>query len=80
MAVFAFIGVGTKNLESNWTNLQPEYSFDLIEKAGFRLLSTPEHLIYRSILQTMYREKLSTIQKLLKDSGCSELNLKDLCA
>ena len=61
-------------------HLQPEYSFDLIEKAGFRLRSTPEHLIYRSILQTMYREKLSTIQKLLKDSGCSELNLKDLCA
>ena len=61
-------------------HLQPEYSFDLIEKAGFRLRSTPEHLIYRSILQTMYREKLSIIQKLLKDSGCSELNLKDLCA
>lgn len=61
-------------------HLQPEYSFDLIEKAGLRLRSTPEHLIYRSILQTMYREKLSTIQKLLKDSGCSELNLKDLCA
>lgn len=31
-------------------HIPPEYSFDLIEKAGFRLRNTPEHLIYKSIL------------------------------
>ena len=58
-------------------HIQPEYSFDLIEKAGFRLRNTPEHLIYKSILQTMYMEKLMTIQKLLVKCGCDELRLKD---
>jgi len=58
-------------------HLPPEYSFDLIEKAGFRLRNTPEHLIYKSILQTMYMEKLVTIQKLLVECGCGELKLKD---
>ena len=37
-------------------HIPPEYSFDLIEKAGFRLRNTPEHLIYKSILQTMYMD------------------------
>ena len=58
-------------------HIPPEYSFDLIEKAGFRLRNTPEHLIYRSILQTMYMEKLAMIQKLLAKCGCSELKLKE---
>ena len=58
-------------------HIPPEYSFDLIEKAGFRLRNTPEHLIYKSILQTMYMEKLMNIQKLLAKCGCSELRLKE---
>jgi len=58
-------------------HIPPEYSFDMIEKAGFRLRNTPEHLIYRSILQTMYMEKLMTIQKLLVKCGCGELRLKE---
>lgn len=58
-------------------HIPPEYSFDLIEKAGFRLRNTPEHLIYQSILQTMYMEKLMTIQQVLVKCGCKELKLKD---
>lgn len=58
-------------------HIPPEYSFDLIEKAGFRLRNTPEHLIYKSILQTMYMEKLMNIQKLLAKCGCGELRLKE---
>ena len=58
-------------------HIPPEYSFDLIEKAGFRLRNTPEHLIYKSILQTMYMEKLLNIQKLLAKCGCGELRLKE---
>lgn len=58
-------------------HIPPEYSFDLIEKAGFRLRNTPEHLIYKSILQTMYMEKLMNIQKLLIKCGCGELRLKE---
>ena len=58
-------------------HIPPEYSFDLIEKAGFRLRNTPEHLIYKSILQTMYMEKLMNIQKLLAKCGCSKLRLKE---
>ena len=58
-------------------HIPPEYSFDLIEKAGFRLRNTPEHLIYKSILQTMYMEKLMNIQKLLAKCGCGELRLRE---
>lgn len=58
-------------------HIPPEYSFDLIEKAGFRLRNTPEHLIYKSILQTMYMEKLMNIQRLLAKCGCGELRLKE---
>ena len=58
-------------------HIPPEYSFDLIEKAGFRLRNTPEHLVYKSVLQTMYMEKLATIQRLLVKCGFHELKLKE---
>lgn len=56
-------------------HLPPELSFDLIEKAGFRLWQTPEHLIYKAILRTMYMEPLDTVQAKLKECGCAPLRL-----
>lgn len=58
-------------------HIPSEYSFDLIEKAGFGLRNTPKYLIYRSILQTIYMEKIAMIQKLLVKCDCSELKLKE---
>ena len=50
---------------------------DLIRKSGRILRDTPEHLIYRAILQTMYRNKIQDIQETLRKCGCRELNLKE---
>lgn len=58
-------------------HLPPEYSLDLIRKSGRILRDTPEHLVYRAILQTMYRNKLQEIQETLRRCGCRELNLKE---
>ena len=58
-------------------HLPPEYSLDLIRKSGRILRDTPEHLIYRAILQTMYRNKIQDIQETLRKCGCRELNLKE---
>lgn len=58
-------------------HLPPEYSLDLIRKSGRILRDTPEHLVYRAILQTMYMNKLQEIQETLRRCGCRELNLKE---
>ena len=58
-------------------HLPPEYSLDLIRKSGRILRDTPEHLVYRAILQTMYMNKIQEIQETLRKCGCRELNLKD---
>ena len=50
---------------------------DLIRKSGRILRDTPEHLVYRAILQTMYRNKIQDIQETLRKCGCRELNLKE---
>ena len=59
-------------------HLPPDLSFDLIAKAGIRLRNTAEHLVYRTILRTMYMESLETIQATLKECGCQTLHLKDV--
>ncbi len=58
-------------------HLPPEYSLDLIRKSGRILRDTPEHLVYRAILQTMYMNKMQDIQEMLRKCGCRELNLKE---
>lgn len=56
-------------------HLPPEFSLDLIEKAGFVLRKTPEHLIYRVILRTMCMESIDTVQARLRACGCAPLRL-----
>lgn len=56
-------------------HLPPEFKQDFIEKAGFVLRKTPEHLIYRVILRTMYMESIDTVQAKLRACGCAPLRL-----
>ena len=56
-------------------HLEPDYSFDLIEKAGYRLRNTPDHLIYKKILRTIYDLDLFLIQELLQVIGRRVLKL-----
>lgn len=57
-------------------HLPPEFSADLLKKAGRSLRDTPDHLIYKAILQTMYMKSLGEVQAMLKDYGCRTLNLR----
>lgn len=58
-------------------HLPPEFSLDLIEKAGLRLRSRPEDLIYGAVLRTMYKEPLSAIQAALHECGGPELKIRE---
>ena len=58
-------------------HLPPEFSMDLIEKAGLRLRSRPEDLIYGAVLRTMYKEPLDAIQEALHECGGPELKIRE---
>ena len=58
-------------------HLPPEFSLDLIEKAGLRLRSRPEDLIYGAVLRTMYKEPLDAIQEALHECGGPELKIRE---
>ena len=58
-------------------HLPPEFSLDLIEKAGLRLRSWPEELIYGAVLRTMYKEPLDAIQEALHECGGPELKIRE---
>ena len=58
-------------------HLPPEFSFDLLRKAGLTLRDTPQHLIYQAILRTMYMETVETVQAKLRACGCPPLHLRD---
>ena len=58
-------------------HLPPEFSLDMIEKAGLRLRNRPEDLIYGAVLRTMYREPLSAIQAALHECGGPELKIRE---
>lgn len=58
-------------------HLEPEYSMDLIEKSGKRLLYTPEHLIYKAILQTMYTKSIWEVQEMIETITKKKIKLLD---
>ncbi len=61
--------------------LEPEYSLDLIEKAGFVLRKdNKQHLVYKALLEMKYKENIETIQNLLRIYGCIQLKLRDEAA
>ncbi|MCD8131928.1 MAG: hypothetical protein LUE16_11765 [Lachnospiraceae bacterium] len=41
-------------------SLDPELSEDMVDKAGYRLRSTPEHTMYKIILRNMYMASIDT--------------------
>lgn len=54
-------------------NLPPEFSDDLIAKAGIRPLPTAEHIAYRTLLRKMYSANLDTCNDLLRAEGFNPL-------
>ena len=56
--------------------LQPEYSFDLLRKAGLGSLPTPRILVISGALQCLYKLGIDVVQTALKEHGC-ELKLNE---
>lgn len=56
--------------------LQPEYSFDLLRKAGLGSLPTPRILVISGALQCLYKLGIDMVQTALKEHGC-ELKLNE---
>lgn len=53
--------------------LSPEFSDDMIAKAGIRPLPTPEHIACRLLLRTMYCEELETCNVALRAASLEPL-------
>lgn len=53
--------------------LEPELSMDLLEKAGYYLRNSVEDILYRYIIQSMYRSSLMECNAILTDSGLKPL-------
>ena len=56
--------------------LQPEYSFDLLRKAGLGSLPTPRILVISGALPCLYKTGIDVVQTALKEHGC-ELKLNE---
>lgn len=58
-------------------HLPPWLSRKMIEKAGFLLRQTPQHLAYQMILDCMYMDTVDEVQQQLVLAGCKKLRLND---
>lgn len=53
-------------------NLKPEYCYSLIEKAGYSLKATEEHMVYRFLIDNHTDENLESWNKTLADFGIEQ--------
>lgn len=56
-------------------HLPPWLSREMIKRAGFILRLTKQHLAYQFILDCLYMDSVSDVQKFLVESGCQQLRL-----
>lgn len=60
-------------------HLSPEYSDDMIAKAGIRPLPTREHIAYRMLLRSMYLSDIHTCNALLREENIEPLTGEKNC-
>lgn len=56
-------------------HLPPWLSREMIKRAGFILRLTKQHLAYQFILDCLFMDSVSDVQKFLVESGCQQLRL-----
>lgn len=59
-------------------HLPPWLSREMIQRAGFILRPTKQHLAYQFILDCLFMDSVSDVQNFLVESGCQQLRLSSL--
>lgn len=59
-------------------HLPPWLSREMIQRAGFILRPTKQHLAYQFILDCLFMDSVSDAQKFLAESGCQQLRLSSI--